>query len=1222
MDRGEERDERRVVTVLFADLVGSTTLGERLDPEDLKVVVGDAVARIVGAVEAFGGTVKDLAGDGVLALFGAPTSHEDDPERALRTALRITEDIGEYARDVERAWGITAFGVRVGVHTGPVVTGQVGAGDRTEYGATGDAVNIAARLQSVAEPGQILAGPESRRLSGAAFTWGSPRELSLKGKAEPVTVAAVTGLTGLSMRGHGTEEDLTRIVGREHELAVATTSVDAALAGSGHVLVLSGEPGIGKTRLLTELRRRFEAGRSGGREPLWLEGRCVSYGESMPYWPFRDLLRSWLGIRVDEPALRVRLSLQREVARLFQDRVPEHRAYLAALLGLPLEPEDQRRVSELSPEAMQYRTFEVVRSLVARLADDGPVAVALEDLHWADPTSLLLLEQLLADTEDLPLLLVVTSRREPTHPSWRVMESAPRELPHRTDELVLSALASDAGRALLTDLVGRDVLPTALETQILERADGNPFFLEELVRTLVDTGALRPDGAGWRFDHEVPIEVPPTVEKVILARIDRLERPARETLTAASVLGRRFGLPLLRAVAAGDEEVRALLVELQRADLVREERRWPEPEYRFKHALIQETAYRTLVRAERERLHRRAAEWLEARYAGAEDEIAGLLAHHYLGASDREKAARFLARAGDRARQDYALDEAIGHYRALLPILEDRGERREIALVLFKLALALHMSLRFAESNAAYHQAFGWWDPPEPSPTAPTATLRVATSFLPDDPDPRSAIAWPNIQLCMQLFDRLVEAWPERTLVPSLASRWDIADDGLRYVFHLREGLTWSDGTPLTAHDVEFGIKRVLDPDAPGSSVAIYFVLENGQDYYLRRNQDADRIGVRALDERTVEFRLVAPAPYFLSVMNRPDAGPQPRHAIDGAGGAAWADIGAQVVNGPYRTVERTEYALVLERRPEYAGPRTGEIERVEMVRTGVLDALDAYDRDELDLVMVRYTPRTADLVPQVSRDAVLGQAAWSAYLAFDHTHPVVGNLDLRRALAHAIDRSELTDVGDSVVIATGGIVPPALQGHTPDIVPAFDPDLARRCLAASGLEGARLTVVGTPLWVPPFLDRITARWRDVLGLDVSVREVSVHEAVAARRMGDVAPIYVTGWLPGYPDPEYFLRLLFHSESRTNEGAFSYPPFDELIERARQERSDGTRLRLYHDADRMAVADRIAVIPLLYGRSMAFVKPWVRGWWEFGKSSANFADLRVDPTSPRRGSGE
>ena len=294
---------------------------------------------------------------------------------------------------------------------------------------------------------------------------------------------------------------------------------------------------------------------------------------------------------------------------------------------------------------------------------------------------------------------------------------------------------------------------------------------------------------------------------------------------------------------------------------------------------------------------------------------------------------------------------------------------------------------------------------------------------------------------------------------------------------------------------------------------------------------------------------------------------------------------------------------------------------RVEYVRSGVLDALGPYDHDELDIVTTRYTPLVADLLPRVSQDAILGPAAWSAYLAFDHADATMSNLDLREALAHAIDRSGFGDVAESIVIATGGIVPPALQGHTPDIVLPFDPDLAREHLRASGLEDVDLTVVGTELWVSPFLERITGMWRDVLGIRAAVREVSVDEALSAGRMRNLGPIYVTGWLPGYADPEYFLRLLFHSDSRTNEGGFSYAPFDELIERARQERSDRERLRLYHEADRMAVADRVAVIPILYVRSMAFVKPWVDGWWEFGKSSASFADLQVDASSPRAKGG-
>ena len=511
-----------------------------------------------------------------------------------------------------------------------------------------------------------------------------------------------------------------------------------------------------------------------------------------------------------------------------------------------------------------------------------------------------------------------------------------------------------------------------------------------------------------------------------------------------------------------------------------------------------------------------------------------------------------------------------------------------------------------------YQRAFDQWTP-EKRTGAATERLRIATSFLPNDADPKSAIAWPNIQLCMQLFDRLVEAWPERTIVPSLAERWEISDDGLRYVFHLRAGLTWSDGQPLTARDVEFGIKRVLDPASPGSSVAIYFALENGQAYYLGESKDADAIGVRALDDRTVEFRLVAPAPYFLSVMNRPDGGPQPQHAIE-RDGATWVQPDHQVVSGPFAVAERTDDELVLRRRDDYTGVRAGNVVEVAFQRSAIADAVPGYERDETDMILVRYTPRLADLMPGAVRaDALLGPAAWSAYIRFDHRDPVTANLDLRRALAHAIDRAALAEVAPAnLVVATGGVVPPALQGHTPDIALRFDPDLARDYLERSGFEG-ELELAGMMVW-DALLEVVAGTWRDVFGSRVGVRSWSwqEEEATAASARVDAANLRVTGWLPGYADPEYYLRLLFQSTSRTNEGGFADETFDELIEQARQDRSDRGRLERFHEADRYAVADRVAVIPLVYGRSTAFVGPHVRGWWEFGKTSASFADLTVE----------
>jgi len=1187
------REERKVLTAVFADVVGSTTLAERLDAEDVKLVMGEAVARIVGEVDSLDGHVKDLAGDGVLAFFGAPTTREDDAERAVLCALRIVAEMEEYAREVRRGWGAEGFGVRVGAATGAVVVGEVGAGSRVEFAAFGDTVNVAARLQSAAEPGSVLVDEATHRAVERLFEWGEARELDVKGKSEPVAAWPVAGVAAAGRTQRGLPGVETRLVGRSRELGQGREALEALRAGRGGVLVVAGDAGIGKTRLLNELRELAE--REGS---SWLEGRCVSYGESLPYWPFRDLLRGeWIGAAPEEPELRVRVGLRRRLDQLFGDRAHELYPYLGGLLEVALEHEAEARTSQLSPEALQWRTFEVVGQLFARLAESAPLVLALEDLHWADSTSVLLLEQLLSLAEEAPVLLVLSLRPERDHPSWSLREHAGREFPHLLREIDLGPLG-DADGELLAALVAPATLPAELERRVLEAADGNPFFLEELVRSLADVGALVRTDDGWRFDHAVEVEVPPTVEKAILARLDRLSAPARDLATAASALGRTFLLQLLEGVL-GDVSADSLH-ELQRLGLLRQSRRWPQPEYRFRHALIQETAYRTLLSEQRMRLHRRAAEWLEDRYAERDAEVLGLLAYHWLRAEDESKAAGYLLRAGDKARLEYALDEAIEHYRDLLPLLERRGERQEIALVLFKLALALHTSLRFAEANEAYQRAFVHWTPPEPR--AATERLRVATSYLPNDLDPKSAIAWPNIQTCMQLYDRLVEAWPERTIVPSLADRWEISDDGLRYVFHLRDGLTWSDGMPLTAHDVEFGIKRVLDPESPGSSVAIYFALENGEDTYLGRNTDWDAVGVRALDDCTVEFRLAAPAPYFMSVMNRPDGGPQPRHAIDGV-------AEARAVSGAFEVAERADQRVVLRRRTA----RPGNVAEVELYRTAITDALPEYERGETDLILVRYTPRLADLMPgAVREDAVLGSPSWSAYIRFDHGHPVAGNLELRRALAHAIDRDALAAVCPAnLIVARGGVVPPALQGHTPDIALGHDPDLARACLARSGFDGG-IELAGMMVW-DEILEAIAGGWREVFGDRVSVSSWSWREE-EARETGEriqTAPIRITGWLPGYPDPEYYLRLLFQSTSRTNEGGFADPVFDELIEAARQERSDRGRLERFHEADRYAIAERVAVIPLVYGRSTAFVQPHVHGWWEFGKSSANFADLVV-----------
>jgi ABC-type oligopeptide transport system substrate-binding subunit/class 3 adenylate cyclase len=1199
------REERKVITALCADIVGSTALTERLGPEEAKLVLGEAIARIVADVEELGGYVKDLAGDGVLAFFGAPVSSEDDAERAVRAGLAISRTAAAYADEIEQAWGNQGFDVRVGVGTGTVALGPVGGGDRIEYGAYGDSVNLTARLQAAAEPGSVLVDERTHRLVEGVFDWAPPLTLDVKGKADRVRAFEAVGARA-SPRRRRLEGMQAPLVGREDELSAGREAVTALADGVGGVMFVVGEPGIGKSRLIAELRDEFDG--------LWLEGRCVSYGESLPYWPYRELIREWLGLGVDDPELKARVALRGAVQRLFEEQAADIYPYLATLLGLALEPAAAERLAELSPEALQYRTFEVVGLLVERLAADRPLVLALEDLHWADSTSVQVTERLLGVGERAGAMLVFTLRREHDRPAWALRELAVREYPHLVRDVQLEPLGGRSDRALLEALVGRAVLPPNLEQRVLEEAEGNPFYLEELVRSLADSGALVREGEGWRFDHEIPVEVPESVEKVIVARVDRLSPSSREVICAAAVLGRHFGLPLLEGTLEAPGGSADALHELQRADLIRAGRRWPEPEYRFAHVLIQEAVYRTLLSETRRELHRRAAEWLERRYADNPDEALGLLAHHWLAAEDEDKAIAYLARAGDRARLEWSLDEAIGHYRALLPLLESRGERQEMALTLFKLALALHTALRFAEANVAYQQAFELWTP-SPRCEAPTATLRVGTPALPFDTDPYRTHGIANIELYMALFDRLVEAWPERTIVPSLAERWEISDDGLRYLFQLRDDLRWSDGAPLTAHDVEFGVKRVVDREHPGASVAIYFVLEHAQDYFLGRHDEPGKIGVRALDERTVEFRLAAPAPYFMSVANRPDCAAHPKHAIERSP-EGWSEVDEQVVSGAFRRTETLPDRIVLDRRLDSSIPRAGNVGRVELLETAPEEAADRYGRDELDLYNTRfdYPERLAQSAPE---DVELGPAAWLEYFALNHRHSATSGREFRLALAHAVDRRALQEAAQpNAIVATGGMVPPPLQGHTPDIAPSFDPDLARTYLGQSGVEEGVEVLLLEFSSACEVAAACAACWEDVLGLRFPVRLLSRDE------LGEVevaaAPVLQLGWFPGYPDPEYYLRLLLHSDASDNEGGYASPAFDELIERARQERDGRARLELFHEADRLAVAGDVAAIPLAYVRNVVFVKPWVTGWWEFGKSWSSLADLAVDEGAERR----
>ena len=656
-------EEMRAVTAVFADLVGSTPLAEQLPPEELSLVVNGVVDRMTAAAEALGGTIASRMGDGILALFGADQAHEDDPERAVRAGLRIVAEVETYGQEVAQAWEVAPLRARVGIDSGPVLVNPAG-----EQQVLGDPLNTAARLQAAAAPGSVLVSAAVQRLVRPLFEWGPTEAFELKGKSGAVEAAEATGAQPGTAKVRGLEGHQIPLIGRDAEMGAAAKLVDAVLAGTGGVLLVTGEAGTGKSRLQRELRERLEGSDSVAGGPLWLEGRCLSWGEPLAYWPFRELIRAWLGASPTQPALRTRVTLRRQLDELFGAGVGDVSAYLAGVLGLPLEPDEQERVSALPSEALRQATFGAVRRLIGRLAENRPVVVALDDLHWGDVTSLQLIEHLLPIVETSAVLLVLAQRSERDHRSWLVRETALREFGHRSQEVTLQPLGAGNDARMLDELLGTGTLPSATTRELLAAAEGNPLFIEELVRSLIDGGALRHGPEGWSFEPGVAVTIPGSIEAVLASRIDRLAGRTRGVLGAAAALGRQFDVELLAAVSDEGTDIDLALGELQRLHLLEQARRWPALEYRFHHALIQEAAYRRLVPDRRRELHRRAASAIETRFQDRLAESYGVLAYHYERAGEAEPALTYHRLAGDAARVTHALDEAARHYTAAVDL--------------------------------------------------------------------------------------------------------------------------------------------------------------------------------------------------------------------------------------------------------------------------------------------------------------------------------------------------------------------------------------------------------------------------------------------------------------------------------------------------------------------------------------------------------------------------
>ena len=630
-DAAAEADELRPITALFADVVGSTTLGERLTPEEVKALIGECVSRMARAVEQFGGGIDAFMGDGIAAFFGVPVAHEDDAERAARAALQIVATVGDYARDIEAAWGIADFNVRVGLNSGPVAVGLVGGAKRQAV-ALGDTSNVAARLQGVAEPGSIAVGESTAKQLAGHFLIEPLGEVTVKGRAEPVLASRL----GRPLRGAKPPPAIP-VVGRDAELARLAVARDDLLAGRGQVLLLLGDAGIGKTRLLGELRALT------GDDVTWLEGHCVSYGREFLLFPVVETLRNWLGLEEGEAALAARTRLRIKLEGLLGSRLPDVLPQLESLLaGGPAGH------IEATGETLGVDIRRACCVWIEALTELKPVALVLEDFQWADPWTRVLAQDLLEIVDRAPLLIATSFRIAPGSEGWQFRVSVLAEHPHRALELPLGPLSQDDASTLLSALLPGG-LPDETRAEIVARAEGNPLYLEQLLRAIVENEDVE-ERRNWTLSPSATRLVPPALESLLLARIDNLLPAARQLAQVVAVVGRSFSLDVLRRVypsPTADDDLRTLA----RAGVIRELRRYPELEYSFTHGLLREAALSTLTRSRRRELYGRVAAAFEELYADSLDEHLSLLAHYYGRSDDLPKALAYLERAAEGAVQ-------------------------------------------------------------------------------------------------------------------------------------------------------------------------------------------------------------------------------------------------------------------------------------------------------------------------------------------------------------------------------------------------------------------------------------------------------------------------------------------------------------------------------------------------------------------------------------------
>jgi len=655
--RNSIEGERKLVTVLFADVANFTAISEKLDPEEIHQIMDGCFKILMDEIHKYEGTINQFTGDGVMALFGAPVAHEDHAQRACSAAISIQKAVKDYGQEVKSRCG-QDFKMRIGLNSGPVVVASIGDDLRMDYTAIGDTTNLASRMESAARPGTILVSEHTHRLVRDFFDFEPLGKIAVKGKEEPQETYELlkAGKVGTRIEA-AVAKGLTRFVGRQNSMAALMEAYEKVRSGSGQVLGIVGEAGVGKSRLLLESRNQLSQN-----EFTYLEGRCIHFGGAMAYLPILDILRSYFGIVEGENEVVIKKRMGERVFQL-DEKLQGILTPLHALLSLKVEDEAYLK---LEPKQRREKIFEGLRDLFVRESQNRPLVLSIEDLHWIDKTSEEFLDYLIGWLANTRILLILLHRPEYTH-RWGSKSYFNR--------IGLDQLSLKSSAKLVEAILERGEVAPELRELILTRAAGNPLFMEELTHTLLENGSIQRKENQYVLTRKPSdIEIPDTIQGIIAARMDRLEENLKKIMQVASVIGKEFAFRILQAISGMREELKTYLLNLQGLEFIYEKSLFPELEYIFKHALTQEVAYSSLLLKRRKEIHEKIGSAIEDLYAERMEEFYEMLAYHYSRSDSLEKALQYLRLSANKATRNNSLWEALRFHKESLMLLKQMPE--------------------------------------------------------------------------------------------------------------------------------------------------------------------------------------------------------------------------------------------------------------------------------------------------------------------------------------------------------------------------------------------------------------------------------------------------------------------------------------------------------------------------------------------------------------------